>query len=147
MIDGEDHSRFNKFVSVNIETSCWEWLGYVGKDGYGKFRYDGEKRGAHRFSYLLFVGEIPSELEVDHLCKNRKCVNPAHLEAVTHAENLRRADFYRDKLVLGGTCERGHRITESNLVQRADKTQRCRDCTREYQRNWIAEKRSLKTAA
>lgn len=73
---------------------CWEWLGTVNDSGYGYIGRPGRNSGTirvHRLAYELLVGPIPAELELDHLCRSRSCVNPAHLEAVTHLENMRRA--------------------------------------------------------
>jgi hypothetical protein len=74
---------------------CWIWLGKRDREGYGEIRIavDGRKfhARAHRVSYEHHVGPIPAELEIDHLCGNTGCINPAHLEPVTHAENMRRA--------------------------------------------------------
>ncbi len=69
-------------------TGCWEWTGNVDSHGYGQTLYLGRRIGAHRFAYLLLVGEIPDGLVVDHLCRNRLCVNPDHLEPTTNRENV-----------------------------------------------------------
>ncbi len=87
--------RFNNRWTAD-HTGCWVWNGRLNDDGYGvldlSWRRGGPKsRSAHRLAYELFVGPIPDGLEIDHLCAVRRCVNPAHLEAVTHAENVRRA--------------------------------------------------------
>ena len=90
---------YSKTVT-NLETGCWEWVaGKPPANGYPIFSGPiemapaGRSRfaGAHRWSYIFTHGEIPAGMELDHLCNVRHCINPAHLEPVTHAENLRRA--------------------------------------------------------
>lgn len=72
-------------------TPCWIWQkGTDGSCGYGRISYKGKRIGAHRYYYLLYIGSLPSEMELDHLCRVPACVNPEHLEPVTHAENMRR---------------------------------------------------------
>lgn len=73
-------------------TGCWEWQASLNPKGYGNFRLDGQMTVAHRAAYLLLVGPVPEGRELDHLCRNRACVNPAHLEAVSHLVNVRRGD-------------------------------------------------------
>lgn len=79
---------------------CWPWTGYVGRNGYG---YAAKGKLAHRLAYEAIVGPVPVGLDLDHLCRVRACVNPAHLEPVTRAENL-----WRGALARLTACPRGH---------------------------------------
>jgi HNH endonuclease len=82
--------RFFRKVQYDGETGCWLWQGALHSAGYGFLSVGGRNQLAHRVAYRLFVGPIPDGLELDHLCRVKHCVNPAHLEPVTTAENLRR---------------------------------------------------------
>lgn len=79
-------------------SGCWLWFGTFSPEGYGRFYMHGRIQESHRASYQLFVGEIPDGLEIDHLCRVPACVNPSHLEPVTHLENMRRAKMARRSL-------------------------------------------------
>lgn len=83
--------RFEEKYCPHPVTGCWNWLAAKSQDGYSYF-YDGHKnmRG-HQFSYLIYRGLIPDGMQIDHLCKNRGCVNPDHLESVTPKVNSERA--------------------------------------------------------
>lgn len=80
-------------------------------DRYGCWNYDGRRHLTHRVSYRLLVGEIPAGLEIDHLCANRLCCNPAHLEAVTSEVNSRRSHTATKTL-----CVNGHQLAGENLI-------------------------------
>lgn len=84
--------RFPVLYRVDESSQCWVWLGSISDSGYGTIgRGPGGKNvKAHRWVYENIIGKIPDGLQLDHLCRNRSCVNPAHLEPVTHTENIRR---------------------------------------------------------
>lgn len=131
----------NRFWSkVDRSAACWEWTAARNADtGYGVF-WDGRGMAlAHRVAYQLTKGAIPEGLAIDHLCRNRGCVNPDHLEAVTPKENNRRAEVW-----LGGArfqsgktqCPKGHDYSESNTYRNPNTGRRhCRTCRNEWQRD------------
>ncbi len=122
--------RFNNKVQQG--DGCWEWLGGLTSSGYGKFWLDGGTVLAHRVAYELWVGPIPEDLHLDHLCRRRSCVNPTHLEPVTVRENL-----LRSPLTLAGQnaikthCRNGHEFNDANtLVLSTTGERMCRPCMR-----------------
>ena len=106
---------------------CWEWVA-TRSGRYGAFWVPSRKAmvPAHRFAYELANGPIPGGLSLDHLCRNPGCVNPAHLEPVTHAENMRRTTGTRYRKT---HCPEGHEYTEENTYLHARKRQ-CKECRR-----------------
>lgn len=125
-------SRFERFV-LKDQDSCWEWIGYISPHGYGMFGVHRggkwQKIGAHRISYELYVGPIPDGLQIDHLCRNRKCVNPKHIEAVTKRENLVRGLTVAAR-AKNTHCIRGHAFDGLNTRIRTNGTRSCRACVK-----------------
>lgn len=116
---------------------CIEWTGWIDRYGYGQFRLSGANGamvGAHRFSYEFHVAPIPAGLHIDHLCRNRKCVNPAHLEPVTVRENLFRSPIAPAAINAAKThCLRNHPLSGENLYV-ANGRRHCRACRRDNDR-------------
>lgn len=126
--------RFWQKVDRRGPDECWPWLGCKNGSGYGDLYIDGRTRRAHRFAYELLVGPIPSGLTLDHLCRTRHCVNPAHLEPVTNKENLMRGVSFSALNAKKTHCKRGHEFTPENTVRPRDGRRRCRTCLNDRQR-------------
>jgi hypothetical protein len=141
----------NKFWSKVQESApdkCWEWNGTKDRLGYGHFYCTDKRRMvlAHRYAYEQRIGSIPLGMDLDHLCRNRGCVNPLHLEPVTHQENMRRG-----APATKTHCNRGHEFTPENTVYNDHPKGRhrvCLSCRRENaregwrKRNGYYEKRA-----
>lgn len=123
-------------------SGCWLWTGKIKASGYGMFaiKVDGSwtYRPAHRFVYENHVGPIPEGLDIDHLCRNRACVNPQHLEPVTRSENLRRGIGFIARCAKATHCPQGHPYSGDNLLTRVKTTgvvgRECRTCVRAHKR-------------
>jgi hypothetical protein len=104
-----------------LASGCWEWTGQVNNWGYGMVSVDGRKQGVHRLIYALLVDD-PEGMVIDHTCRNRICVNPSHLQAVTHGENVGLSRTRRTH------CPQGHEYTDENTYITAKDHRQCRTC-------------------
>jgi hypothetical protein len=127
---------------VDAEGDCWTWTASIGSHHYGQFNPGLTPAGkptmivAHRMAWKLLVGDIPAGMTLDHLCRNRRCVNPDHLEVVTRGENIRRG--YAPSMVThrSEVCRRGH--NDWSPRREATGSRRCRTCNRMKERAWRA---------
>lgn len=111
-----DRARFASKVRINPASGCHEWRGTIRDNGYGSFYFAGSGYPAHRVAYVMAHGEPAPGLVIDHMCRNRGCVNPAHLRPLTLAENIRigLAGASNAGKVL---CPRGHALGGQNLIR------------------------------
>lgn len=135
-MEGMRYSEFARKVQF-VPGGCWLWTGHTRKDGYGVVDERGKKYLAHRVSYLLLRGEIPTDT-LDHVCRNKTCVNPHHLEAVSRGENVMRGETISARNAAKTHCVKGHPFDEENtrvsyFAGRAPRRS-CRACDREGKR-------------
>lgn len=135
--------RLADSYGIDEETGCWLWLSDAQlRAGYGRFYFDGRRHQAHRFVYELLVGSVPEGMELDHLCRIRRCVNPAHLEPVTGRVNILRGVSPSAVNAAKSHCSRGHELTGDNLVAsflQQTGGRRCRICDNERMRSAYRE--------
>ncbi len=134
--------RFWAKVNVGERGDCWEWAASL-NHGYGQFWIieAGRPVAAHRVAYEMIVGPIPEGLQIDHLCRNRACVNPSHMQPVTRRENLIRGEGFAGVNERKTHCLRGHEYIESNTIWWRGK-RKCRSCENDAQRLRKAKKRA-----
>lgn len=119
-----------KYVQIP-HCGCWIWTASTSA-GYGQLwhRDHGRAIGAHRIAYELYRGEIPAGFDIDHLCRTPSCVNPDHLEAVTHRENVMRGESPGARAQRRTHCSEGHVLSGENLYVEPSGCRRCRICRR-----------------
>lgn len=113
---------------LHNDTPCWEWTGWLTPKGYGQITRTKKTMLVHRYVYELAIGDIPKGLQLDHLCRNRKCCNPAHLEPVTPKENCMRGEGIPAINAAKTSCPHGHEYTAENTVRAKDGRRICRAC-------------------
>ena len=138
--------RLASKIRPNAVTGCWEWIGTRDSRGYGNVKVQRHVMKAHRVVYEHVRGPIAPGLECDHLCRSHWCVNPEHIELVTHAENVRRGaarwvPAARQRAIR--RCPHGHPYTKANTyVQPSTGGRACRTCGRERKRRACMEQRA-----
>jgi hypothetical protein len=146
----DPRQRFARHVQPQ-PNGCWEWQGNLDRHGYGTFYIPmhnsrgamQRKHGAHRASHVLFKGPIAPGLCIDHLCRNPRCVNPAHLEAVTPQENTLRGESFSAVNARKRRCIHGHCLADpANVYRQGGKRRQCRRCNLEAVTRYNARRKA-----
>ena len=117
-----DVDRFFEKTDKRSDAECWSWTANKDAHGYGKFWMSGRQITAQRASFVMFCGPIPDDHQVDHLCFNPSCVNPAHLRTVTKRENLSTRRMFK------AHCKNGHPLEAGNVLYECGGIRRCKIC-------------------
>lgn len=131
-------------VSPASIDGCWPWKGAAVSRNRGRIGKDGRDQYVHKLIWEMLNGPVPNGLELDHLCLNPNCVNPRHLEAVTHQENMRRADLQTHNAIAARThCPKGHEYTPENTYRPSTHPNHryCRTCQRDRRDNSALQRR------
>ena len=128
--------RFEDKYVIDSDTGCWVWLAGKSTDGYGRFYYKGKTRNAHRVAYSLYVGTIDDDLVIDHVCRNKACVNPSHLRAVSQRQNVLENSVGEAAKNINKThCKHGHEFTPENTYDNHG-GRGCITCLEEYRKEY-----------
>jgi hypothetical protein len=141
-------ARFLRFVRKGaIASDCWQWTGSRSDNGYGNFTVGGRTFLVHRLAYQMHVGPIPAGLQLDHLCRNRSCCNPAHLEPVTCRTNALRGEHPLVVVHRSNLCQRGlHRLDVlENLTAASIRIggRKCKPCSQAVSREYMRRRRTV----
>ena len=132
-----------RHVRIDERTGCWEWLGFR-NDGYGQVTYRGKVLRAHRLSWRVLRGPLSDDLSLDHLCLNKGCVNPDHLDPCTSGENTLRAPHTLTAINKAKrACHRGHPFSAVNTYRPPAGGRRCRSCQREAEAKYRSGRQSV----
>lgn len=145
LINNAAVARFWKYVEIT--DSCWLWRGpAITPKGYARIRSAGRYVFVHRFSWRLANGPIPEGLTIDHLCRNRLCVNPAHLEPVTVRENLMRGNTHAAANIKKTHCPYDHPFSGANLYINPQGKRFCRRCQNDAMKRYWRRTQERKQA-
>jgi len=143
--DAPTEDRFWNKVRA-MPSGCWKWTAATNGWGYGRFRWRGSMTTTHRIAYELLIGPVPPGLDLDHLCRNRICVNPNHMEAVTHRENCLRGEGVCARNSRVTHCPKGHEYTSENTtVRRGHRL--CKACKAAWDKDYRARAARLRALA
>ncbi|MGH3536358.1 MAG: HNH endonuclease signature motif containing protein [Pseudonocardiaceae bacterium] len=132
--------RFRSKVSISEVTGCWEWTASL-RNGYAAYGERHVNLYGHRVAYEWLVGPIPEGLDLDHLCRNRPCVNPEHLEPVSRRVNLLRGETLTAKNATATECPQGHEYNSTNTYVDPEGFRHCKTCRLATSRRLYRERR------
>lgn len=128
---------------MGMSSDCIEWTGNIASNGYGRVKVKGKSHYAHRLAYERAFGPIPPGAHIDHLCRNRACVNPEHLEAVDLVTNIMRGEGVMAQNSRKTHCPQGHPYDDENTML-LNGRRHCRECGRARNRAWYARQKGTR---